>query len=90
MKLSSLLYSATDDAERSSAQNSSSGAPAAREGGTGITKYVPEGLYYAHEQDDDDSWKEHSFAAGKAAQQDPMQVASSANDYVVLDSRKGE
>jgi hypothetical protein len=78
-------------AESTNAQVPKSSAEEKREGGIGITEYVPEGLYYAHEADGDENWMVHSLTtkAGKR-EDDPMEAPVSADDYIVLDPRNGE
>ena len=58
----------------------------AREGAVGISRFVSEGLYYADEDEEDDSdWKSHSLKFVRDDRRDPGSYEASVDDYVVED-----
>jgi hypothetical protein len=61
----------------------------ARDGFVGVSKFVPEGLYYMEDVDDKD-WRAHSLQFDKDGGQSTAasHYLASADDYEVLDPRK--
>tara|TARA_B110000261_G_scaffold48819_3_gene57536 strand:- start:5871 stop:7730 length:1860 start_codon:yes stop_codon:yes gene_type:complete len=79
----------TVDAEKRTSDGANGDTTKTRDGATGVARFVPQGLYYAEDSEDDDDdaedWKSHALTFSDDKRKDPAAHHASVDDYEVHD-----